>query len=545
MNVYVFFRSAPVVSCFCCLLLTAVGLGAEILYNGIRLPSPWPPRVVSLSREPAPAPYYLAAPPAVIPIDVGRQLFVDDFLIQWTDLRRTFHQAEYHPASPVLKADRPWEKVGRNTKREILPGKYPTATVFSDGVWFDPRDKLFKLWYMCGYRNAMCYATSKDGVQWEKPSLDVVAGTNIVNPARWDSSIVWLDLDEKDPQKRFKLFHTLSSRMRYQTSPDGIHWSDLLARSEGGLDGRQTAFYNPFRRVWGFSLRQSIDPPEGMGRLRRYYEHPDPLEGTNWKMADTVLWVGADRLDTGGMAQLYNLDAVAYESLMLGAFSILSDGESGRPKANKVLLGFSRDGFYWTRPDRQPFINVGERGSWNEGNVQSAGGVCLVVRDKLYFYSSARRRIPGTSGTDECSAGLSILRRDGFASMDAGSGGGVLTTRPVRFQGKYLFVNAAAKGGELRVEILDKDDHVIRPYSLENSIGARADATILPMRWKGAKDLGGLAGKPVRFRFSLKRGSLYSFWVSPSETGASHGYIAAGGPGFTGPTDTAGKDGYK
>ena len=43
MNVYVFFRSAPVVSCFCCLLLTAVGLGAEILYNGIRLPSPWPP----------------------------------------------------------------------------------------------------------------------------------------------------------------------------------------------------------------------------------------------------------------------------------------------------------------------------------------------------------------------------------------------------------------------------------------------------------------------------------------------------------------------
>jgi hypothetical protein len=45
----------------------------------------------------------------------------------------------------------------------------------------------------------------------------------------------------------------------------------------------------------------------------------------------------------------------------------------------------------------------------------------------------------------------------------------------------------------------------------------------------------------VRFRFHLSNGSLYSFWVSPDDSGASHGYIGAGGPGFTGPTDTAGK----
>jgi len=49
-----------------------------------------------------------------------------------------------------------------------------------------------------------------------------------------------------------------------------------------------------------------------------------------------------------------------------------------------------------------------------------------------------------------------------------------------------------------------------------------------------------LAGQPVRFRFHLKNGALYSFWVSPDASGASHGYVAAGGPGFTGPTDTVG-----
>jgi len=49
-----------------------------------------------------------------------------------------------------------------------------------------------------------------------------------------------------------------------------------------------------------------------------------------------------------------------------------------------------------------------------------------------------------------------------------------------------------------------------------------------------------LAGHVVRFRFCLTNGRLYSFWVSPNESGASCGYVAAGGPGFTGPTDTVG-----
>ena len=50
-----------------------------------------------------------------------------------------------------------------------------------------------------------------------------------------------------------------------------------------------------------------------------------------------------------------------------------------------------------------------------------------------------------------------------------------------------------------------------------------------------------MSGRPVRFRFQLTNGSLYAFWVSPDATGASHGYVAAGGPGFTGPRDTTGR----
>ncbi|MEP0842322.1 MAG: hypothetical protein HRF43_06385, partial [Phycisphaerae bacterium] len=61
------------------------------LYNGIVLPDEWPPRIEKLTREPMAVPY-LQNRPEVVPIDVGRQLFVDDFLIEKTDLRRTFHR---------------------------------------------------------------------------------------------------------------------------------------------------------------------------------------------------------------------------------------------------------------------------------------------------------------------------------------------------------------------------------------------------------------------------------------------------------------------
>jgi len=86
------------------ILSADVALGGETLYNGIELPDQWPPRSDGLKREPMPVPY-LASPPKVIPVDVGRQLLVDDFLIDKSDLKRTFHRPTLHKDNPILKAD--------------------------------------------------------------------------------------------------------------------------------------------------------------------------------------------------------------------------------------------------------------------------------------------------------------------------------------------------------------------------------------------------------------------------------------------------------
>ena len=529
----------------------AAAQAGELLYNGIQLPSIWPPKDRKLTLEPPEKPPYLANPPAVIPIDVGRQLFVDDFLIEETNLSRVFHAAEYYARNPILKPDKPWE----------LKGSSPTATVFSDGVFYDPADKLFKMWYVGGDQRwpeglpHTCYAISKDGVHWEKPSLDVVPGTNIVLPLQRDSNTVWLDLEEKDPSRRFKMFHVKAPEMNSISlyfSADGIHWTDTGVKS-GNCGDRSTVFYNPFRKVWVYSLRGGH---RELGRIRNYRESADVIAGANWKFEDLTPWAAVDRFDPrradfdSPQPELYNVDAVAYESLMLGLFSIWRGVPQDRPKINEVLLAFSRDGFHWDRAWRSPFVTVSEQyGDWNWGNVQSAGGCCLVVGDKLYFYVSGRAGVRGSNdpviSQGVSSTGLATLRRDGFASMEIANREGTLTTRPVQFSGKYLFVNADSHAGELRVEVLDEKWQTIAHYSREDCIPIRANSTLQRVRWKDAEDLSALAGKPVKFRFYLKDGGLYAFWVSRDRSGASNGYVAAGGPGFKGPTDTVGSAAYR
>jgi hypothetical protein len=522
----------------------------QTLYNGITLAEPWPPQQRSLI-DAAMIPPYLADPPAVIPIDVGRQLFVDDFLIEESTLNRTYHRAEYHSGNPVLRPTTRWERYDDTAERTHTRSNW-AAMVFSDGVFWDPRERLFKMWYMGGYVQSACLALSRDGLNWERPILDVVPGTNVVHRELRDSTTVWLDLAAGSAD-RYKMawFDGSEAALMFFTSRDGIHWSS--AGKSGPTGDRSTMFYNPFRRVWVFSLRETTSSVLG-ARIRRYIESPEFPPATRWARDEPVPWTAADRFDPprpgyNQTPQLYNLDAVAYESLLLGLFGIWRGERADREKPNDIVLGYSRDGFHWWRPDRRPFLGVSEQvGDWNWANVQSAGGCCLVVGDRLYFYVSGRQGVPGTDLPGVCSTGLGTLRRDGFASIDDDFGNRPqpstssrvrqLTTRPVRFAGSHLFVNADVMRGRLRVEVLDVEGRVIEPFSLTHAVPIeRVDGTRIAVTWQGTSTVADLAGQPVRFRFSLSGGRLYSFWVAASTQGHSSGYVAAGGPEFSGPRD--------
>jgi hypothetical protein len=91
-------------------------------------------------------------------------------------------------------------------------------------------------------------------------------------------------------------------------------------------------------------------------------------------------------------------------------------------------------------------------------------------------------------------------------------------------------VNAA---GTLRAEVCTEKGVPIPGFTAADCLETTGDHTKVGVRWRGDANLARLAGQPVRFRFYLQNGDLYAFWVSREATGASAGYIAAGGPGFT------------
>ena len=508
----------------------------ETLPNGIRLPTVWPPRYVDpASDEPMETPY-LDAPPAVIPIDTGRQLFVDDFLIASNTLTRTFHTAAKFEGNPVFKPATPTELA------------QAVCYLGHGGVFYDPSKALVNMWYSAGELDgAMALATSRDAFTWERPDVGgaVAPGSNILLPRggrtrgthAGGDDCVWLDTLTTNAGERIKCLVQRDSHDPHwlATSADGLHWTPPVPA--GRAADYCSFFFNPFRNVWVYSVKR--DGPRG--RSRDYAESPEFL--TEGAFNNSVSWCNADRLDAQDPdakcpPQLYSLNAVAYESLMLGIFYVHLGPpnevcDTGKfPKITELKLGFSRDGFHWHRPDRRAFIPAARReGAWDRAYLHSTAGVCLIDGDRLLFpYCGFSGLTPdGRRGMYMgASVGLATLRRDGFASLDAGADGGSVTTRPVVFSGRHLFVNAACADGELRAEALDADGRPIAPFTRETCMPLSGDSTRARLAWAGADDLAPLAGKPVRFRFHLTRGSLYAFWVSPSTTGASCGYLAAG-----------------
>ncbi|MBM3935372.1 MAG: hypothetical protein FJ319_13955, partial [SAR202 cluster bacterium] len=80
-------------------------------------------------------------------------------------------------AAPVLEGDKPWER--------------GFAQIIGNCVNYDSEDRIYKMWYDT-YKvtgGLIAYATSQDGLHWEKPDLGIVevAGSrdnNIVLPGR-------------------------------------------------------------------------------------------------------------------------------------------------------------------------------------------------------------------------------------------------------------------------------------------------------------------------------------------------------------------------
>ena len=107
--------------------------------------------------------------------------------------------------------------------------------------------------------NPTLYATSKDGISWDKPKVGTLpaadgSGHNALLYATHLAS-VYKDREERDAAKRYKMVcyvHDPTDRRGYQTmvSPDGIHWSGYSKSPICPGSDVITAYYDEERKLW-------------------------------------------------------------------------------------------------------------------------------------------------------------------------------------------------------------------------------------------------------------------------------------------------------
>ena len=147
----------------------------------------------------------------------------------------------------------------------------------------------------------------------------------------------------------------------------------------------------------------------------------------------------------------------------------------------QVELTSSRDPMHWQRVgDREPFIALGGVDEWDSGELWYAVTDPIIVDDEIRFYYGGRNVGHGEerpdSGPPTYGIGLATLRLDGFVAVEAAEEEGVLTTKPLLFEGERLEVNADASLGSIRVEIVDADGRPASGFSRNDADPIEGDS---------------------------------------------------------------------
>ena len=476
----------------------------------------------------------------------GTELFVDDQMIaSMAGTWRQLNQPVKHQQNPVLVKTSPFE--------EGAPG-YGT-------VHYDAEKKLFEMWYQ-GWKKTegtstgqLHYATSRDGITWEKPVLDKATGSNLVqHPAvqGFQCPGIILDRRETNPQRRYKMLFSCNPDGTAATwmtsaafSPDGIHWTPsqelpLIPFS----DTQICPFWDTQRGRYVAFLR--FGPPN-----TRLISRTESEDFFNWSPKITVL--RRTRMDAVQQTQFYQMAPMPYKNVYLGAIGAYHN-ESLKPiPADKpwtdrqdIQLAYSRDGIVWNRVGGQGAMShasMNRAGDWSSATSKAVfipygkkdkdwdwGYVTpyytpepIVINDRIYFFYSGTNAKHWWTWTGDPpkkdpnakeprkGVGLATLRVDGFVSVNSDAEGGTLTTRPFLFLGDTLLLNADAKGGEIVVEALDAEGQPIKGFGRDEAIPVTSDSVRHSLRWKEQKDLHQLQGRPMRLRFHMRAARIFSF----------------------------------
>lgn len=482
-----------------------------------------------------------------------KQLFLDDSAIAARQgLTRQLHEPYAH--EPVIRPD---QSVGQVSVQSRSAPQWNTEK----GLW--------EWWYWSYYRvppfgphhtteaRLTTYATSTDGVQWERPTLGLYEWQGskqnnlALDPeglgAHGARSLYHIIRDERevDPNRRYKaLFDT---RDRYlAVSPDGFDWTMLdvppiPSQDESHflfdpISGEYLAYVKQptewQRSVWLATSRDFDHFSEP-----RLVFHTDEQDRANrpariQRVIDDPAFLAPPLVDTTDyIAQVYQMAVMPYEGLYVGFPVIFNPAGAIAPPhgnytaLNQVELTVSHDRYQWARvADRALFLPVDPMADTTYGWAQKLMCGTPYVHDKReiwLYYNALRFRgpqylydnqgVPAHYHDDASAMVLAKLRLDGFVSLDA-TEMGTLTTEPFLAQGNNLYVNIDAPDGVIAAEVLDATtQQPLAGYGHDDAMSLQGDHLRGQMAWRGQTALP--AEGTVCVRFHLRNAQLYAFWL--------------------------------
>ena len=467
-------------------------------------PSRFVKRILALGPSAAIAllPAFVASYSLVARPSASRHLVLDTRVILATDnarLRPGVIQKD--PRNPLMPVDKPWEDSLDNLYANVI---------------YDHQEHLFKLWYHTlivspEARTKMMdpaedlrpprynlYATSTDGIVWEKPVLglygfDGSKETNIITADAWNTG-VFKDLHEADPARRYKMIYDKGRGDLFaRFSSDGVHW-DAGTRGHdfnNNGDTHNNAFWDARRNRYVCITR--IHPGS------RLVARTESFDFLRWTEPTVALRV---RLDETDRRQLYCMSAFPREDIYLG-FLMLYNVAADRTVDCELTC--SPDSISWHRVcPGNSFIPRGPAGSYDAGCVYAAANGPLTRNDRLWVYYGGNT--VAHIGRRHSLLCLATLRQDGFAGYEPVDKDrkAVIVTQPMLCTDETIGITADAEGGSIRVGVAsERMPHDCLPIT--------SNVTDHPVQWKKDALHAPLQGRIVRLTFELDNATLYAF----------------------------------
>ncbi len=464
-------------------------------------------------------------------IDVGtqKQLFIDDYVIgEMNNVSQELNQPVKYEGNPLFAPP------------ESQPGA-EELLLLGGSVMYDEAEGVFKIWYEANNATrshaAMAYATSRDGINWDKPCMNTVSYPEWDEPGcsegfnnfLFDETIinyyteivlcVFKDEHETNPLRRYKMIFRKddigagTGSVWSAFSPDGLSWSREKSIIPDA-DSFHSVLWDPVLGKYVVHSRYNRNKHPTLPPQRQVLQSESD-DFDHWSTYGVIM--KPDELDPAD-THFYNMEWMPYEGVFIGFISVFHTVADRLD----VQLAFSRDDRNWVRAgNRDVFIpNSSTPGDYDYGMIWNILQHPVVVDNEIWIYYNGASGVHNAwwdKGPPPAVQGgviaLAKLRFDGFVSVDASSAG-TLTTKNMTMDGNKLVVNADASGGSIRVEVLDTDGKPIDGFSKADADIITGDSIRHEVKWRGEYDLSKLKGKAIALKFYMERCKLYSFVFS-------------------------------